>query len=112
MARALRLHRASERRRTPRRSGAALAWVREVRLQPRLEATLIDLSEEGAVVETSKSLRPGTRAGLHLTGDHGGWHASGRVARSWVASVVPEHGVRYRGAVVFDRRVDLSGAGS
>jgi hypothetical protein len=112
MDRALTLDSSSERRRTPRRSGRALAWVRELRLQPRLKATLINLSEEGAVVETSTSLRPGARTGLQLTGASGGWHASGRVTRSWVASVVPERGVRYRGAVVFDRRVDLSRAGS
>lgn len=101
-----------ERRRMPRHSGQALDWVRAVRLWPRLAATLINLSEEGAVVETSIALRPGAHAGVHLTGASGGWQASGRVTRSWVASVVPEGGVRYRGAVVFDRRIDLSGTGS
>ena len=103
--------RPAERRRTTRHSGEALSWVREMRVRPGLEATLVNLSEEGAVVETATYLRPGARTTIQLTHASGGWRVSARVARSWVAAILPERGVRYRGAFVFERRVDLPGTG-
>jgi len=111
MGRALIRDRPTERRHTPRRSGEALSWIREFRLRPRLDATLVNLSEEGAVIETSAYLCPGVRTFIHLVGPSGVWRVSGQVARSWVASIVAEHGVRYRGALVFDRHLDLSTCG-
>ena len=103
--------RPAERRRTTRHSGEALSWVRELRVRPGLEATLVNLSEEGAVVETATYLRPGARTTIQLTHASGGWRVSARVARSWVAAILPERGVRYRGAFVFEQRVDLPGTG-
>ncbi len=97
----------TERRRTTRRSGEALSWVRELRVRPGLEATLVNLSEEGAVIETSTYLRPGARTAIHVVGVSGDWRVSGHVARSWVAAILDERGVLYRGALVFDSRVDL-----
>jgi len=112
MGRALNRARLTERRHSPRRSGEALSWIREFHLRPRLDATLVNLSEEGAVVETSAYLCPGVRTFIHLAGPSGVWRVSGQVARSWVASLVTEHGVRYRGALRFDRQIDLPACGS
>ena len=94
MGRTLNRARLTERRHSPRRSGEALSWIREFHLRPRLDATLVNLSEEGAVVETSAYLCPGARTFIHLAGPSGVWRVSGQVARSWVASLVTEHGVR------------------
>ena len=112
MGRALNRARLTERRHSPRRSGEALSWIREFHLRPRLDATLVNLSEEGAVVETSAYLCPGVRTFIHLAGPCGVWRVSGQVARSWVTSLVAEHGVRYGGALRFDRQIDLSACGS
>jgi hypothetical protein len=111
MGRALNRARPTERRHSRRCSGEALSWIREFRLRPRLDATLVNLSEEGAVIETSAYLCPGLRTFIHLAGPSGVWRVSGQVARSWVVSIVTEHGVRYRGALRFDRQIDLSGRG-
>lgn len=107
MGRALTDGRPAERRHSPRRSGEALSWIREFRLRPRLDATLINLSDAGAVIETSAYLCPGGRTSISLVGPSGAWRVSGRVARVWVASVGAEHGVRYRGALRFDRHIEL-----
>ena len=112
MGRSLNRARPTERRHSPRRSGEALSWIREFRLRPRLDATLVNLSEEGALIETPTYLCPGVRTFIHLAGPSGVWRVSGQVARSWVASIVIEHGVRYRGALRFDRQIDLSARGS
>jgi hypothetical protein len=111
MGRALNRARPTERRHSPRRSGEALSWIREFRLRPRLDATLVNLSEEGAVIETSAYLCPGVRTFIHLAGPSGVWRVAGQVARSWVAPIVTEYGVRYRGALRFDRQIDLSARG-
>ena len=87
MGRALNRARLTERRHSPRRSGEALSWIREFHLRPRLDATLVNLSEEGAVVETSAYLCPGVRTFIHLAGPCGVWRVSGQVARSWVTSL-------------------------
>jgi hypothetical protein len=71
MGRALNRARLTERRHSPRRSGEALSWIREFHLRPRLDATLVNLSEEGAVVETSAYLCPGVRTFIHLAGPSG-----------------------------------------
>lgn len=108
MGRALTSGCPAERRGSPRLSGEALSWIREFCLRPRLDATLIDLSEGGAAIETSTYLCPGGRTLVSLVGLCGVWRASGQVTRVWVASIGTEHGVRYRGALRFERPIDLS----
>ena len=72
----------------------------------------MNLSAGGALVETPTWLRPGARTVLRLTGVSGSWTVSGSVSRSWVAAIEPEHGVVYRGALVFDEALDLPWAGT
>ena len=96
-----------DRRRAIRRKRAELSWLWGLRLWPGLDVALVNLSAGGALVETPTCLRPGTRTVLRLTGVAGSWTVSGSVSRSWVATIGPEHGVVYRGALVFDKALDL-----
>lgn len=108
----LSMGRTVERRRTTRDSGEVLSWVLELRVRPGLTATLVNLSEEGAVIETGTSLRPGAQAAIQLTSAKAARSISGQVVRSWVAAILPdEGGVRYRGALMFERPVDLASVG-
>ena len=100
-----------DRRRAIRRQRAELPWLRGLRLRPGLEASLVNLSAGGALVETETRLRPGARAVLRLIGVAESRMVPGSVSRSWVASIEPGHGVRYRGALVFDDLLDLSQSG-
>ncbi|TDI23345.1 MAG: hypothetical protein E2P06_10065 [Acidobacteria bacterium] len=99
--------RTPDRRRAIRRIPTELSWLRGLRLRPGLDVVLVNLSTGGALVETSTQLRPGARTVLRLTGATGSWTVSGSVLRSWVAAIDPEHGVVYRGALVFDQVLDL-----
>ncbi len=99
-----------ERRRAARRPAADLAWVRAARLRPGHGAVLIDLSSGGALVETPTRLRPGMKTVLQLTGSGGDLKVSGEVVRAWVSAIVPHRGVLYRGAMRFERRMDLPGS--
>ena len=96
-----------DRRRAIRKQRAELSWLLGLRLQPGLEVALVNLSTGGALVETPTRLRPGVRAVLRLTDAAGSWTVSGLVSRSWVSALAREHGVVYRGAVVFDEAIDL-----
>ncbi len=100
-----------DRRRAIRKNRAELSWLCGLRLRPGLDVALVNLSAGGALVETPTRLRPGGRTVLRLTGAAGSWTVSGCVLRSWVAAIEPEHGVVYRGALVFDEALDLSAAG-
>ena len=99
--------RTPDRRRAIRKRRTELSWLRGLRLRPGLDVALVNLSSGGALVETPTRLRPGARTVLQLTGAAGRWTVSGLVLRSWVAAVTREHGVVYRGALVFDEAIDL-----
>ena len=97
----------AERRRHVRRPAAELGWLRGARLRSGLEAAVIDLSPGGALVETATRLRPGIKTALQLKTRDGELRASGGVARAWVSAVRGDRGVIYRGALRFDRSIDL-----
>ena len=96
-----------DRRRAVRKKRVELPWLWGLRLRPGLDVALVNLSAGGALVETPTRLRPGARTVLRLTGAAGNWTVSGSVSRSWVAAIDPEHGVVYRGALVFDTALNL-----
>ena len=98
---------AAERRRHVRRPATDLAWLRAVRLRPGLDAVAVDLSPGGALVETATRLRPRMKTVLQLTSDDGEMRASGEIVRAWVSAIVPGRGILYRGALRFDRPMDL-----
>ena len=97
----------AERRRHVRRAGD-LPWLRAARLQPGLEAVLADLSPGGALVETATRLRLGMKTVLLLKTRDGELRAPAGVLRAWVSSLLPDRGILYRGALRFDRPIDLS----
>ena len=98
---------AVERRRHVRRPAGDLAWLRAVRLRPGLDAVAVDLSPGGALVETATRLRPRMKTVLQLTAGDRELRASGEIVRAWVSAIAPGRGVRYRGALRFDRPMDL-----
>ncbi len=99
--------RRGERRRHVRRPAADAAWSRGARLRPGLDAALLDVSPGGVLVETAARLRPGMKTVLHLKPRSGELRAAGEVVRAWVSAIRPDRGVLYRGAVRFDRSIDL-----
>lgn len=91
----------TERRRSARRPAAQSPWV-SARVRPGRDVALLDLGDDGALVEGTTRLMPGSKVVLQL-------HASGRsvivaglVVRCEVASLDRELGIRYRGALRFD----------
>ena len=103
--------RRAERRRHVRRPAADPAWSRKARLRPGLDATLLDFSPGGALVETATRLRPGMKTVLHLKLRNGELRGAGEVVRGWVSAIQPDGGVLYRGAMRFDRPMNLPEAG-
>ncbi len=96
-----------ERRRHVRRPAADLTGLRAARLRPRVDVVLMELSPGGALVETATRLRPGMKTVLQLTTRKGELPAPGGVVRAWVTDILPDRGVLYRGALRFDRPIDL-----
>jgi len=91
----------AERRRTYRRQRPEEHGIVSTRVRPGHEATLVDVSAGGALIETSLRLLPG--AAVELQVDTGTTRASvrGRVLRSAVVRVRASS-VCYRGAIGFD----------
>ena len=99
----------ADRRRHLRRLAGDTTWLRGARLQPGLEAVLVDLSPDGALVETANRLRPGMKTVLVLKTRDGEVRAPAGVLRAWVSRILPDRGILYRGALRFDRPIDLPG---
>jgi hypothetical protein len=91
----------TERRQTHRRHRLEEHGIVSTRVRPGHDATLIDVSAGGALIETNHRLLPG--AAVELQVDAGTERASvrGRVLRSRVIRVEPSS-VCYRGAIGFD----------
>lgn len=90
-----------ERRNGVRWSGAALR-VLQATLRPGCPVMVIDLSQAGAQVETTRPLRPGTRVHVRLVAEGWSLAAVALVLRCAVCAVKPDEGVIYRGGLRFD----------
>jgi PilZ domain len=90
-----------ERRRTPRASDVAEHGIVCARIRPGHAAIVIDLSPEGALIETGHRLLPGTIVVLHCESLDRRESVRGRVLRSVVAGV-RANGISYRGAIRFE----------
>lgn len=95
----------TERRRSPRHQGLACEWLSQARLRHGLELLVVNLAREGACVEAPARLLPGSSVELHLAAPGWQWTAGARVLRCHVAALLPEHGVRYRAALQFERQL-------
>jgi len=107
-------HRSHDRRRARRKNDVEEHGIVAARIRPGRDAAVIDVSADGALVETRHRLLPGTTVDLHLETPHHRATIRGRVLRCSVARV-RSTSVCYRGAIGFDRHlpwfVDESGAG-
>lgn len=94
----------TDRRRGPRLPPEKTDWRGVAVLRPGQEVRLVNVSPHGALVESGSRMRPGHRAELHLTAGSFRLVITGRLERCEVAHLNP---LRYRAAIVFDRRVSL-----
>ena len=79
-------------------------WRPLALLRPGQAVVLVNVSSGGALVESPTRLSPGARAELHL---FGGSKCSvrGRIERCRVSRLEP---LRYEGAIVFEKSLDLT----
>ncbi len=96
-----------ERRRTSRREPDPGEPLSRVRLRAGRELSVIDVSSDGALIEGSVRLLPGTHVDVHIVTRDGRVLVRSRVVRAQVCHVAADS-VRYRGALAFDRSVDTS----
>lgn len=92
--------RAADRRTSPRASADQLPWLGDVRMQPGHDASLVNLSDGGALFETASRLTPGSSVLLQFIGPEG-QHVSGEVLRCAVFTFSDGRTAKYRGAVKF-----------
>ena len=91
-------------RRLHRRQSAGEHRITSARVRPGHQASIIDISEGGALIETFKGLPPGTMVDLQLGTSQQTHSVRGRVLRCSVAELQP-HAVSYRAAIGFEYRV-------
>jgi CheY-like chemotaxis protein len=98
----------TDRRRARRRPAAELPGLWAVRLPLGPEATVVDISSTGVLVETSLKLSAGSTIDMQLLGQNINVRVPARTVRSEVASV--NHlGVKYRAAAAFSQEIDIAG---
>ena len=95
-------HRITERRRGCRRRCVEEHGILAVRIRPGHQAVVVDVSDDGALIETGHRLLPGAAVELIMETSTNKTAVRGRVLRSSIASVRPSS-VSYRGAIGFDR---------
>lgn len=95
--------RADERADDPWR-GAARATVR-----PGCPIRIVNISRGGALVDTTRPLRPGARVQIQVATSTSTFGMSARVLRCVVRALSPGNGVVYRGALRFDERLSVLG---
>jgi hypothetical protein len=94
-----------ERRRECRCQGGGTRWRTLAILRPGQPVTILNFSSQAALVESVSRLRPGARTEMQLAGPDRRVSVAGRLGRCYVAALEP---IRYRGVMLFDKRVDLS----
>ena len=75
-------------------------------LRPGCVVSLVDVSRGGALVEGPRPLRPGARVHLQVATAARTFSIEAQVLRCAVWILDPIEGVRYRGALHFDQRID------
>jgi hypothetical protein len=91
-----------DRRRMRRRQGVGDHGIVSTRVWPGCDVVLLDISANGALIETSHRLLPGAQIELHLATRERRTAVRGDVLRCSVARLRAS-GVCYRGAIAFDR---------
>ena len=93
---------AAERRRTARLDCLEAHGIESARVRPGSAALLINISSDGALVETGQRLLPGSSVDLLLERSQYRASVRGRVLRCAVVRVQAAS-MCYRGAIAFDR---------
>ena len=75
-------------------------------LRPGCVVALVDVSRGGALVEGPRPMRPGSRVHLQVTTSAKTFGIDAQVLRCVVWILDPIDGVRYRGALRFEHRID------
>jgi hypothetical protein len=100
------MDRALEDRRQDARFGAPLLSHLKVTLRPGNAVTLVNLATSGALVHSSRPLRPGRTVHIQITGGPRIVRIAGLVLRCGVA-LISADGVMYVGALKFETPCDL-----
>jgi hypothetical protein len=94
-----------------RRSDARYAWppeeISQATLRPGCVVSVVDLSVGGALVQSSRPLRPGARLHFHLVLRQRRFGLIARVLRCAVWTIDSPEGVAYRGALQFEEPCEL-----
>ena len=98
-----------ERRRAERRVPEPEESLARVRLRTGRDLAVVDISNTGALVESTLRLLPGTHVDVHVTTTLGRVLMRSRVARCFVSELRPDL-VCYRGALMFERPIDTASA--
>ncbi|HXG56977.1 MAG TPA: PilZ domain-containing protein [Vicinamibacterales bacterium] len=80
--------------------------VARVTLRPGCSVDLVDMSAGGVLVEAQRPLRPGARVHLQVATPDRTFSIAAHVTRCVVWSLDPLDGVRYRGALRFEHRIE------
>jgi hypothetical protein len=94
-----------------RRSDARYCWpaeeISQATLRPGCVVSVVDLSVGGALVQSSRPLRPGARLHFHLVLRQRRFGLIARVLRCAVWAIDSAQGVAYRGALQFEEPCEL-----
>jgi hypothetical protein len=93
-------------RRAHERADGPWAQHARVTLRPGHLAFIVNISRGGALVDSTRQMRPGTRVFVQIATRRGELGLSALVLRCNVRSVSADDGVLYRGALRFDERRD------
>lgn len=77
----------------------------QVTMRPGCRVVLVDVTEQGALIEAPRPLRPGATIQLMVTADAARYAVTARVLRCTVAVLDPTAGVTYRGGLAFESPV-------
>jgi PilZ domain len=92
----------TDRRLSRRTSAVNDLGILQARVRPGHEASVIDISAHGALIETALRLLPGRQVELQIERGDELMAIRGRVVRCRVVAVLPSR-VSYRGAIGFDK---------
>jgi hypothetical protein len=76
-----------------------------VTMRPGCRVVLVDVTEQGALIEAPRPLRPGATIQLTVMADAARYAIAARVLRCTVAVLDPTGGVTYRGGLAFEAPV-------
>jgi hypothetical protein len=99
-----------ERRRLRRRVPGDREPLSRMRLRTGRELAVLDVSGLGALVEGDTRLLPGTHVDVHVMTPDGRILVRSRIVRACVAALSGDR-IRYRGALAFERFVNIDGYG-